>query len=80
MEFATVPGIRASKLMKDKQDQGLRDSLSDRTVLVIDDSEAVRTALDVLLSMHGARVIGADSAQAGIDALARSRWTSSCRT
>ena len=57
--------------MKDRQDQGLRDSLSDRTVLVIDDSEAVRTALDVLLSMHGARVIGADTAEAGIDALAR---------
>ncbi len=57
--------------MKDKQDQGLRDSLSDRTVLVIDDSEAVRTALDVLLSMHGARVIGADSAAAGMDALTR---------
>jgi DNA-binding NtrC family response regulator len=45
--------------------------LGDRTVLVIDDSEAVRTALDVLLSMHGARVIGAESAAAGIGALAR---------
>ena len=57
--------------MKDKQDQGLKDSLGDRTVFVIDDSEAVRTALDVLLSMHGARVIGADSAAAGMDALTR---------
>ena len=57
--------------MKDKQDQGLQDSLGDRTVLVIDDSEAVRTALDVLLSMHGAKVIGADSAAAGMDALTR---------
>ena len=57
--------------MKDKQDQGLQGSLGDRTVLVIDDSEAVRTALDVLLSMHGARVLGADSAAAGIDLLAR---------
>ena len=57
--------------MKDKQDQGFQDSLGDRTVLVIDDSEAVRTALDVLLSMHGARVLGADSAGAGIDVLAR---------
>jgi DNA-binding NtrC family response regulator len=57
--------------MKDRQDQGLQASLGDRTVLVIDDSEAVRTALDVLLSMHGARVIGADSAESGIDALAR---------
>ncbi len=57
--------------MKDKQGQGLQDSLGDRTVLVIDDSEAVRTALDVLLSMHGARVVAADSAAAGLDALAR---------
>ncbi len=57
--------------MKDKQDQGLQDSLGERTVLVIDDSEAVRTALDVLLSMHGARVLGAESAAAGIDLLAR---------
>ena len=60
--------------MKDKQEQGLQDSLGERTVLVIDDSEAVRTALDVLLSMHGARVLGADTASAGIDAArARSR-------
>jgi DNA-binding NtrC family response regulator len=57
--------------MKDKQEQGLRESLGDRTVLVIDDSEAVRTALDVLLSMHGARVVAADSAAGGLDALAR---------
>lgn len=57
--------------MKDKQDQGLQESLGDRTVLVIDDSEAVRTALDVLLSMHGARVLGADTAAAGIDVLSR---------
>ena len=57
--------------MKDTQEQGLQDSLGERTVLVIDDSEAVRTALDVLLSMHGARVLGADSASAGIEVLAR---------
>jgi DNA-binding NtrC family response regulator len=57
--------------MKDKQDQGLQDSLGDRTVLVIDDSEAVRTALDVLLSMHGARVLGADTGTSGIDLLSR---------
>jgi DNA-binding NtrC family response regulator len=71
MEIATVPGIRASNTMKDKDAQGLQDSLGERTILVIDDSEAVRTALDVLLSMHGARVVGADSAAAGLDALAR---------
>jgi DNA-binding NtrC family response regulator len=57
--------------MKEKHEQGLQDSLGERTVLVIDDSEAVRTALDVLLSMHGARVLGADSAAAGMDVLAR---------
>ena len=57
--------------MKDKQQQGLQDSLGDRAVLVIDDSEAVRTALDVLLSMHGARVLGAETAAAGMDVLAR---------
>jgi DNA-binding NtrC family response regulator len=57
--------------MKDPQDQGLKDSLGERTVLVIDDSEAVRTALDVLLSMHGARVLAADTAAAGMDTLTR---------
>jgi len=57
--------------MKDRDTQGLASSLAERTVLVIDDSEAVRTALDVLLSMHGARVIGAESARDGLDALAR---------
>jgi DNA-binding NtrC family response regulator len=57
--------------MKEKDEQGLQDSLGERTVLVIDDSEAVRTALDVLLSMHGARVLGAESAAAGMDVLAR---------
>jgi DNA-binding NtrC family response regulator len=57
--------------MKDPQDQGFKDSLGERTVLVIDDSEAVRTALDVLLSMHGARVLGAESAATGMDVLAR---------
>ena len=67
----TVSPPTASKPMKDRQDQGLQDSLGERTVLVIDDSEAVRTALDVLLSMHGARVLGADSAASGIELLAR---------
>ena len=69
--ISTDPGYGASKLMKDKQDQGLQDSLGERTILVIDDSEAVRTALDVLLSMHGARVVAADSAATGLDTLGR---------
>lgn len=59
--------------MKENDNKGLQDSLGDRTVLVIDDSEAVRTALDVLLSMHGARVIGADTAASGIETLTRER-------
>jgi len=37
------------------------DRLANRTVLVADDSEAVRTAFQVLLSLHGARVLGASS-------------------
>ena len=37
------------------------DRLAHRTVLVADDSEAVRTAFQVLLSLHGARVLGASS-------------------
>ena len=42
-----------------------------RTILVIDDSEAVRTALEVLLSLEGARVEGAASPAEGLDRLAR---------
>jgi DNA-binding NtrC family response regulator len=36
------------------------------TILIIDDSDAVRTALDVLLSMQGHRTIGAVSPQDGL--------------
>jgi DNA-binding NtrC family response regulator len=43
-------------------------SLSNATVLIIDDNEAVRTAFDVLLSIYGARVLTAGSPA---DALAR---------
>jgi len=49
----------------------LRASLAGRTILVIDDSEAVRTAFDVLLSLHGARVFAAPSPAAGLAALER---------
>jgi len=41
-----------------------------RTILVIDDSEAVRTALEVLLSLEGAQVVVADSPRAGLDRVA----------
>jgi DNA-binding NtrC family response regulator len=43
-----------------------RSSLADSLVLVIDDSDAVRTALDVLMSLHGARVMGAESPVEGL--------------
>jgi DNA-binding NtrC family response regulator len=49
----------------------LRSTLSNRTILVIDDSDAVRTAFDVLLSLHGARVVGAETPAAGLGVLAR---------
>src|SRR5579862_3089489 len=48
-------------------------SLANRTILVIDDSEAVRTAFEVLLSLHGARVLGAGSPGAGLELLAGER-------
>ncbi len=44
----------------------LQASLAGRTVLVIDDNEAVRTAFDVLLSLHGARVLGAPTPAEGL--------------
>lgn len=49
-------------------------SLPNATILVIDDNEAVRTAFDVLFSIHGARVLTAASpaeglAQLGSDAV-----------
>jgi len=45
--------------------------LEGRTVLVIDDSDAVRTAFDVLLSLHGARVLGAAGPSEGWTVLER---------
>jgi DNA-binding NtrC family response regulator len=42
-----------------------------RTILVIDDNEAVRTALDVLLSLEGARVEGAATPAAGLERMSR---------
>jgi len=57
--------------MKPSAPGDLHSSLANRAVLVIDDSDAVRTAFDVLLSLHGARVFGAQSPAEGLDALAR---------
>ena len=45
--------------------------LPNATVLVIDDNEAVRTAFDVLFSIHGARVLTAASPADGLDRLSR---------
>jgi DNA-binding NtrC family response regulator len=46
-------------------------SLPNATVLVIDDNEAVRTAFDVLLSIHGVRVLTAASPTEGLSHLDR---------
>ena len=46
-------------------------NLSAGTVLVIDDNEAVRTAFDVLLSIHGARVLSAATPAEGVSLLGR---------
>jgi DNA-binding NtrC family response regulator len=46
-------------------------NLESGTVLVIDDNEAVRTAFDVLLSIHGARVLAAASAAEGLRRLSQ---------
>jgi DNA-binding NtrC family response regulator len=46
-------------------------NLDSGTVLVIDDNEAVRTAFDVLLSIHGARVLAAASPAEGLSTLSR---------
>lgn len=46
-----------------------RSSLADGLILVTDDTEAVRTALDVLLSLHGARVLQAASPAEGLAVL-----------
>ena len=43
-----------------------RVNLAGHTIVVIDDSEAVRTAFEVLLGLHGARVLGAGSAEEGL--------------
>src|SRR3569832_292784 len=45
-------------------------SLPNATVLVIDDNEAVLTAFDVLLSIHGVRVLTAASPSDGLRRLA----------
>jgi len=55
--------------MTDSPGKSARLSLSDSCILVIDDNDGVRTALDVLMSLHGARVRGAASPAEGLDIL-----------
>ena len=42
-----------------------------RTLLVIDDNDAVRTALDVLLTLEGAKVECVATPRAGLERVAR---------
>ncbi|HEX5460313.1 MAG TPA: sigma-54 dependent transcriptional regulator [Steroidobacteraceae bacterium] len=55
--------------MTDTPGKPARLSLSDSSILIIDDNDGVRTALDVLMSLHGARVRGAASPAEGLDIL-----------
>ena len=73
--FATDSSSQASKRMTlPVGNSELRASLANQTVLVIDDNEAVCTAFDVLLSLHGMRVLTASAPGAGARrARARSR-------
>jgi DNA-binding NtrC family response regulator len=57
--------------MSDSRHRLLDTSLAGRTIAVIDDSEAVRTAFEMLLSLHGARVLGAATPADGLALLAR---------
>jgi DNA-binding NtrC family response regulator len=43
-----------------------RSSLAESCILVIDDNDGVRTALDILMSLHGARVVTAASPAEGL--------------
>src|SRR5688572_23800305 len=61
MSFACNRRPTPSVLGMTSVTSNVEDRLAHRTVLVADDSEAVRTAFQVLLSLHGARVLGASS-------------------
>jgi len=69
--IATSQATQTSKRMIPTVSPELRTRLANQTVLVIDDSEAVCTAFDVLLSLHGARVLTASAPAQGLDTLKR---------
>jgi DNA-binding NtrC family response regulator len=70
MPLAQCPGVSIAAMGPFPADS-LHSILANRTILVIDDSEAVRTAFEVLLSLHGARVLAAGTPDEGLAALAR---------
>lgn len=57
-----------------------RLSLAGHTILVVDDTEAVRTAFEVLLSVYGARVVSAASRVRRSSCSRAAGCTSSSRT
>jgi len=57
--------------MSETPHRSLEASLAGRTIAVIDDSEAVRTAFEMLLALHGARVVSAATPAEGLALLAR---------
>jgi DNA-binding NtrC family response regulator len=56
-----------------REHDGLADRLAQRVILVVDDSEAVRTAFEVLFSLHGLRVIKARDAGEALTAVQTGR-------
>jgi DNA-binding NtrC family response regulator len=70
-DITTSWPLQTSKLMTLPVGNELRASLANNTVLVIDDNEAVGTAFDVLLGMHGVRVLTATAPQEGLALLRR---------
>jgi DNA-binding NtrC family response regulator len=69
--LATDSPHQASKRMTLPVSNELRARLANHTVLVIDDNEAVQTAFDVLLSLHGMRVLTASAPSQGLAVLTR---------
>jgi FixJ family two-component response regulator len=66
--IATPEPLRASNRMTREPD-ALGGRLAQRAVLVVDDSEAVRTAFDVLFSLHGLRVLKAKDPEEALAAV-----------